>query len=40
MAGNMGIGGVYRNLRSDRDVLGQRLPRPLDEQGVAGAHLA
>jgi ATP-binding cassette subfamily B protein len=27
MAGNLGMGGVYRNLRSDRDVLGQRLER-------------
>jgi ATP-binding cassette subfamily B protein len=27
MAGNMGMGGVYRNLRSDRNVLGQRLER-------------
>ncbi|WGL50873.1 ABC transporter ATP-binding protein [Nocardioides sp. BP30] len=25
MAGNLGMGGVYRNLRSDREVLGQRL---------------
>lgn len=27
MAGNLGMGGVYRNLRSDREVLGQRLER-------------
>src|SRR4051812_19998688 len=27
MAGNMGMGGVYRNLRSNRDILGQRLER-------------
>src|SRR6478735_7206381 len=27
MAGNLGMGGVYRNLRSDREVLGQRLGR-------------
>jgi ATP-binding cassette subfamily B protein len=27
MAGNLGMGGVYRNLRSDRDVLDRRLER-------------
>lgn len=27
MAGNVGMGGVYRNLRSNRDVLDQRLER-------------
>jgi ATP-binding cassette, subfamily B, bacterial len=27
MAGNLGMGGVYRNLRSDRQVLNQRLTR-------------
>src|SRR5262245_33156434 len=25
MAGNLGMGGVYRNLRSDRNILGQHL---------------
>jgi ATP-binding cassette subfamily B protein len=37
MAGNLGMGGVYRNLRSDRDVLGRRLERGTVRRVVAFA---
>nr|WP_245750274.1 ABC transporter ATP-binding protein [Nocardioides terrae] len=37
MSGNLGMGGVYRNLRSDRDVLGQRLERGTVRRVVAFA---